>query len=227
MMSWLDRWKNRSRPMVEPAVPVAEAVQIAVPEQLDIDLSAGLGHEFPDEYPVAASTAQAVIALLGSADLAPLAKRSPSLAGYDWANYLRCSQCRVVRALRALKQHVPNDGRVLDYGSYFGNFSTAAAAMGYRVDAIDCVSILWRRARAVGEHAAHSWCCAILDFADTGHDFAAAAGNYDAVICAGVLEHIPHTPRQLLEGITRLLAPRGAANPRARPTLPTSISGWR
>ena len=127
-------------------------------EQLDIDLSAGLGHEFPDEYPVAASTAQAVIALLGSADLAPLAKRSPSLAGYDWANYLRCSQCRVVRALRALKQHVPNDGRVLDYGSYFGNFSTAAAAMGYRVDAINSYRS-YARARAVGEHAAHSWCC--------------------------------------------------------------------
>lgn len=32
---------------------------------------------------------------------------------------------------------------------------------------------------------------------------------YDAVVCARVIEHIPHTPRQLLETLTSVLKPGG------------------
>jgi 2-polyprenyl-3-methyl-5-hydroxy-6-metoxy-1,4-benzoquinol methylase len=206
--SWLDRWKNRPRPVTnEPEA--AAPPSAAVPEILELDLASTLRKEFPDEHAIAVRTAEAVMSRLGSADLSPLAKHSPSLAGYDWANYLRCSQCRVVRVMRALKEHVPAGGHVLDYGSYFGNFSTAAAAMGFRVDAIDSYRS-YGAALAPWVKVQRDTGVAILDFADSGHDVAASVGTYDAVICAGVLEHIPHTPRQLLEAVTALLAPGGA-----------------
>jgi 2-polyprenyl-3-methyl-5-hydroxy-6-metoxy-1,4-benzoquinol methylase len=208
MMSWLDRWRNRPRPVVDAPDPIAAPAPVVLPEVVEIDLATALRDEFPGEYPIAAATAETVMARLGSTDLAPLAKHSPSLAGYDWANYLRCSQCRVVRVMRALKEHVARGGRVLDYGSYFGNFSTAAAAMGYRVDAIDSYRS-YGAALAPWVNVQRDAGVSILDFADTGYDVEALAGTYDAVICAGVLEHIPHTPRQLLESVTKLLAPGG------------------
>ena len=214
-MSWLDRWTNRRRPAAAVAIPVADAQRsppvapAELPEVLEIDLPATLRHEYPDQHSIATNTTAAVMARLGSVDLAPLARHSPSLAGYDWAAYLKCSQCRVVRVMQALSSHVAPGGRVLDYGSYFGNFSTAAAAMGYRVDAIDSY-------RGYGDSLA-PWVAlqreagvTILDFADTGYDLTSAgAGTYDAVICGGVLEHIPHTPRLLLESMTASLVPGG------------------
>jgi 2-polyprenyl-3-methyl-5-hydroxy-6-metoxy-1,4-benzoquinol methylase len=208
MMSWLDRWKNRPRPVADASDLIAPPTPVVLPEALEIDLATALRREFPGEYPVAAATAEAVMARLGGADLAPLAKHSPSLAGYDWANYLRCSQCRVVRVMRALKEHVARGGRVLDYGSYFGNFSTAAAAIGYRVDAIDSYRS-YGAALAPWVNVQRDAGVLILDFADAGYDLAASAGTYDAVICAGVVEHIPHTPRHLLESVTKLLARGG------------------
>ena len=207
-MSWLDRWKNRPRPLPPAPDPTAAPPQDAEPDVLEIDLATALRHEFPDEYAIAARTAEIVMGRLGSSDLGPLAKHSPSLAGYGWASYLHCSQCRVVRVMRALTEHVPAAGRVLDYGSYFGNFSTAAAAMGYRVDAIDSYRS-YGAALAPWVEVQREAGVTILDFADTGYDLAASAGKYDAVICAGVIEHIPHTPRQLLEAVTTVLAPRG------------------
>jgi 2-polyprenyl-3-methyl-5-hydroxy-6-metoxy-1,4-benzoquinol methylase len=182
---------------------------VAEPDTLDLDLRTILGRDFPAEYPVVEETTAAVIARIGSTDLAPLALRSPSLAGYDWANYLQCSMCRVVRVQRALATHVAPGGRVLDYGSYFGNFGLACQRIGFRVEAVDSY-------REYGDALA-PWLAlqreagiVVHDFLDTGHDVSSPGrGTYDAIICAGVIEHIPHTPRRLLETLTLALKPGG------------------
>ena len=176
---------------------------------LELDLGSMLSQSFPAEYPIAAATTATVLARLGAADLAPLARHSPSLAGYDWANYLRCSLCRVVRVQKAIAAAVPAGGRVLDYGSYFGNFGLAVNAMGYRVEAVDSYQQYgdalapWLALQREAGIVAH-------DFADTGYDLSSlGARSYDAIICAGVIEHIPHTPRRLLETLTSMLKPSG------------------
>lgn len=218
--SLLDRWISRWRPTPPapelaappspPPVPIADApLPVVVPETLDLDLAATLAREFPEEYPVAASTTAEVIARLGGSDLAPLARRSPSLAGYNWANYLHCSICRVVRVQRALRQHVAAGGRVLDYGSYFGNFGLAAQAMGFRVDAVDSYRD-YGQALAPWSALQKAAGIAVHDFTETGYDLAMLGpGRYDAIICAGVIEHIPHSPKALLETLTAALAPGG------------------
>lgn len=213
---WLSRWRSApaAPPLPDAPLPSPAAIETSTPaivatEVVELDLAATLAREFPDEYPIAASTTAAVIARLGAADLAPLARRSPSLAGYDWANYLRCSACRVVRVLRALRQHVPAGGRVLDYGSYFGNFGLASQAMGYRVDAVDSYR---EYGQALAPWAALQQAAglAVHDFAETGFDVALLGhGCYDAVICVGVIEHIPHSPKGLLDTLTAALASGG------------------
>jgi 2-polyprenyl-3-methyl-5-hydroxy-6-metoxy-1,4-benzoquinol methylase len=124
------------------------------------------------------------------------------LRGYDWTGYLRCSVARVVRVQRALDRYVRRGGAVLDFGSYFGNFALAIAGSGYRVTAADAY-------RDYG--GAFDACTALMrgDGIAVIDSAEAIAGRFDAIVCAGVIEHIPHTPRLLLEHLSSLLLPGG------------------
>jgi len=176
---------------------------------VDLGFPACIAREFPREFPIAWHVASEMLTTIAASDLAPLARRSPGLRGYDWTEYLRCSVVRMVRVLSALNRHVPAGGRVLDVGAYFGNFANACARAGYQVDAID----------AYREYApAFDACIArmtaerisVLDFADAGDGLGRLPEqSYDAILCLGVVEHVPHTPRVLLDALRRLLAPGG------------------
>ena len=202
LQQWLDRLRRGGAAVepeaAQPAPPVAPS-----PPRLVLDEPAALAAQYAVEYPIAQAITQQVMQRLPGLDLAPLARRSPSLAGYDWSSYLHCSQCRIVRFQRALRDHVPAGGRVLDLGSYFGNIALASRAFGFEVDAIDSYRdygaalapfVALQRDSGIG----------VFDFSDVA-DISAIRGSgaYDAVICAGVIEHIPHTPRLLLDGIRR------------------------
>jgi len=176
---------------------------------LNLDFPACLERRYPVSFPPAWDAVQKILPLAASADLTPLAKHSPALRGFDWTSYLTCSAARMVHALDALRARGLMSGRVLDYGAYFGNFSLMCASAGYLVDAVDgykaldgaldtCVA----RLRQSGVH--------VMDFDDTGHQLTTVAdGTYDAVLCMGVLEHMAHTPRPLLETLDRVLRPGG------------------
>jgi 2-polyprenyl-3-methyl-5-hydroxy-6-metoxy-1,4-benzoquinol methylase len=204
---WLRRWQGQ--PSIEDVPPpVAAPVVVTAPEVMTIDMAATLSTEFPEEYPHAAAATERVLAAIQGADLSRLARHSPALLGYDWTGYLRCSAARIVRAHRAAATHAPAGGRVLDFGSYFGNFALALQGGGFRVDAVDsyaaygaslsgCVNLM----REAG--------IAVHDFGDGDATLDGLAGQFDAVVCAGVVEHIPHTPRLLLERLTMLLKPGG------------------
>jgi 2-polyprenyl-3-methyl-5-hydroxy-6-metoxy-1,4-benzoquinol methylase len=138
-----------------------------------------------------------------------LARRSPALAGFDWRVYLRMSAIRVLRTHRALTAAGVASGRVLDFGAYFCNFSLYLAAKGYTVDALDAFG---EYAPALGALAPMLAAAGVrqLDFADLDADLSGlASGTYDAVLLMGVVEHIPHTPRPVLEAVDRCLRPGG------------------
>jgi 2-polyprenyl-3-methyl-5-hydroxy-6-metoxy-1,4-benzoquinol methylase len=165
--------------------------------------------QFADEFDLAWRATEDVVALLPRQELAVLAQRSPALAGYDWSGYLRCSVARLVRFLRALKAHVPPNGHVLDVGSYFGNFSLMAARAGFTVTALDSYAA-YQHAFALNQDLLSRHGVRVRDFAAAGFDLGnLTAGAFDAVMCAGVIEHIPHTPRPLLEAVNRVLRPAG------------------
>jgi len=177
-------------------------------EALDLDFPRCLEADFPADLPGASAAFDAIAEAIAGADFAPLARRSPALAGFDWPGYLRCSIARMVHAGAALRRRGVVSGRLLDYGSYFGNFALMFARAGFAVDAVDS----YRAYEQVFDGPKRLLADAgvtLHDFADVGYGLAGLDANYDVVLCMGVIEHIPSSPRPLLETLDRALRPGG------------------
>jgi 2-polyprenyl-3-methyl-5-hydroxy-6-metoxy-1,4-benzoquinol methylase len=176
---------------------------------VDLDFPQSVERRSPASFGPAWDAVTRVLDSLGNADLAPLAARSPGLHEYDWSAYLTCSVVRMVTVLDALRARGHSSGRVLDFGSYFGNFSLMCALAGYRVDAVDGYrayrGALDGCAKLMTDAGVH-----VMDFDDAGYDLSATPdGAYDAILFMGIIEHLPHTPRPTLETLNRVLCPGG------------------
>ena len=93
--------------------------------------------DFPSEVPLASAAVERVLNAAAGANLEPLARRSPALAGNDWSVYLQCSIARMAHVLSALSRRGVTHARILDVGSYFGNVSLMLATAGHDVHAVD------------------------------------------------------------------------------------------
>jgi SAM-dependent methyltransferase len=187
-------WKRRERD--EPAEPVR-----------DLDFPAAFAREFPELFPPAWRAVESALAAVAHSDLSTLARHSPALAGYDWSAYLRCSVVRMIRAAAALRRRGVASGRLLDYGSYFGNFALMCRALGFDVvaaDAYRAYGSAFDGIRRLLDEAGVQ----IVDFADERNDSTDPA-SFDAVVALGVIEHVPHTPKPVLEFLHRVLKPGG------------------
>jgi SAM-dependent methyltransferase len=173
-------------------------------EELNLDFPRCLEADFPDDLPGARAAFDTIAGAIEGADLSSLSRRSPALQAFDWRSYLRCSIARMVHAAAALRRRGCTSGRLLDYGSYFGNFSLMFARAGFSVDAVDKYRAYEHAfdgpKRVLAEAGAR-----LLDFDDLGYDLAALEARYDVVLCMGVIEHIPSSPRPLLETLNRVL----------------------
>ena len=179
------------------------------PTLLPLTLPECLSEDFPAELPVAERTVERVLARVAGADLSSLAARSPGLAGNDWAAYLRCTIARMVHVAAALTRRGIHRGRILDYGSWFGNMALMLAGRHYTVDAIDEYRE-YRQALGGVQTLLADAGVGVLDFADAGRDLhGLTPATYDVVLCMGVIEHVPHTPRPMLEALNRVLKPGG------------------
>jgi SAM-dependent methyltransferase len=171
-----------------------------------IDFPACVASEFPAEFPLAWDAVRSTLEAVRESDLAPLARHSPALRGYDWSAYLRCSVVRMTRVLRALTSRVTPGARVLDCGSYFGNFSLMLAAAGYDVDAADS----YPRFAPAFDRVVERLTSAGVNVHDLDRGVESLpARAYDAVLAMGVIEHLPHTPRPFLTSLTTRLARGG------------------
>jgi 2-polyprenyl-3-methyl-5-hydroxy-6-metoxy-1,4-benzoquinol methylase len=174
-----------------------------------IDFPDCLREDFPRELPFAVEAVDRVLDTLPGRHFEELARHSPSLARFDWATYLRCSIARMVHAAASVERRGLAGGRVLDYGSYFGNFALMFRRLGFDVDAIDdyraysaSMAASADLLRGAGVH--------VLDFGDVGFDLGLLESDrYDLIVCGGVIEHVPHTPRPLLAALDRALGRDG------------------
>jgi len=193
----------------EAAVPAESAAVPDMPEPVLLDFPGCLSPRFDRVLPVCQEATDAVLALLPDGDYDRLARHSPGLKGYDWTAYISLSLIRVVHAVEALdRAGLGKDARVLDFGSYFGNFALAARKFGCQVDALD--SYRDYEPALTGERA-------LLE--DNGVNVIDSSGawdvldrrdvKYDAIFLMGVIEHIPHSPKGLLETVCRQLKPGG------------------
>lgn len=190
----------------------ARVVRAREPEPIapvELDFPDRFRREAPELFESIWQATLEVLAASKGADFTPLERRSPMLRGFDWDAYLRLSAIRVLHLARRALAFVPPGGRVLDLGAYFGNFSLALQRFGFRVEALDAYAS-YRGAldgvRALLEREG----IGVLDLEAAGWQLEnIPAGSYEMVVCAGVIEHIPHTPRLLLEAINRVLTPGG------------------
>ena len=181
---------------------------IDVQEQLALNFPECLAADFPEDLPGARAAFESIAAAIAGADFSPLARRSPALAGFDWPGYLRCSIARMVHAAAALRRRGIVSGRMLDYGSYFGNFALMFARAGFSVEAVDSYRAYQPAFDRVTQLLADAG-VRLLDFADAGYALTGTDAAYDVVLCMGVIEHIPSSPRPLLETLNRVLAGGG------------------
>ena len=178
-------------------------------DRLDLGFPASIERQFPDVFPAAWSATEAILGTLAGVDFSALARHSRGLLGYEWTAYHRCNVVRAVRVARALGDARAAPRRILDFGAYFGNFSVMAALLGFQVDAVDSFEAYapaLDRAQALMRGRGVS----VIDFKTAGFDLLGlTSASYDAVLCLGVIEHIPHSPKDMLEAIDRVLKPDG------------------
>jgi 2-polyprenyl-3-methyl-5-hydroxy-6-metoxy-1,4-benzoquinol methylase len=177
-------------------------------EVVSNDFPACLAREFPEDFELTWRITSEICSDLPGLSLEPLERHSPALAGFDWDRYFRCSAARMVRVSRALRTSGLS-GPLLDVGSYFGNFSLLGSALGFDVTALDSYErygSTFDKTRARFGDAGVS----TMDFSNAGEDLSEIPGNtFSAVLLLGVVEHVPHTPRLLLEALDRVLTPGG------------------
>jgi SAM-dependent methyltransferase len=176
--------------------------------ELNLDFPRCLEADFPDDLPGARAAFESIAVAIEGADFSSLSRRSPALQAFDWHGYLRCSIARMVHAAAALRRRGLTSGRLLDYGSYFGNFSLMLARAGFTVDAVDKYRAYEHAFEGPKRVLAESG-VRLLDFDDLGYDLASLDARYDVVLCMGVIEHIPNSPRPLLETLNRVLVEGG------------------
>src|SRR5262245_45817318 len=90
---------------------------------LALDFPGSIARQFPGTFDLAWRASEQVLDATRGRDYTTLERHSPALAGYDWTAYLRCSVVRMLHAVDALRSAGMASGRVLDYGSYFGNMA--------------------------------------------------------------------------------------------------------
>jgi 2-polyprenyl-3-methyl-5-hydroxy-6-metoxy-1,4-benzoquinol methylase len=115
----------------------------------------------------------------------------------------------MVRTQHALRRYGASSGRLADIGSYFGNFSLMFAKNGYEVTAVDSYSKYGAALTPITNLLTDAG-AKIRDFHEIGESLdALPSESFDIVLSMGVIEHVPHTPRPLLEAMNRILRPGG------------------
>jgi 2-polyprenyl-3-methyl-5-hydroxy-6-metoxy-1,4-benzoquinol methylase len=188
--------------------PVAKPSDIAATDVIQLDFPADVAKQYSDVYAICREATEAIRRLIPSGTYDRLAVHSPGLKGYNWDTYIDLSLIRMVRVARALKLAGAPDCSVLDFGSYFGNFALMARKLGCKVDALDSYA---RYAPALTQERDALIAAGIGIVDNSIHQDVLDRLNrsYDVILCLGVIEHVPHTPRLLLEHLVRHLEPGG------------------
>lgn len=150
-----------------------------------------------------------LISLLPTYTASKMDPRDGYLGQDYYATYLRQSTIRVNHLLEQLRALGVERGSVLEVGSLFGQFALPLRQLGFDVTVVD-------RYRAYeGAFDGYTDCLRaagvrVVETDRTDESTALAAlGQFDAVICMAVIEHVPHTPRELLRSLASHVVPGG------------------
>jgi 2-polyprenyl-3-methyl-5-hydroxy-6-metoxy-1,4-benzoquinol methylase len=139
----------------------------------------------------------------------PLERHLAVLPKDSMRSYLRMTVVRVVRLVELLRRRGLEGGHVLEVGSWLGSFSLALRRLGYEVVACDRYSSYGNAFASNVELMQSDGIRVVSTNRENELDQIAALGQFDIVLAAAVIEHIPHTPRRFLETLYGALRPGG------------------
>jgi len=175
---------------------------------ISVDFDAMMKAEYPELAGACREITLELMKVSTLGDYANLSIHSPGLKGFDWGTYLRLSEIRIAKAARSLRTNLPGGSRVMDFGSYFGNASLLFKSEGFSVSAVD--SYLDYAPALAGEHKILNQSkIEVIDSSKILEGRIELSESYAAVVCLGVIEHIPHSPRELLKSFYSWLQPGG------------------
>jgi 2-polyprenyl-3-methyl-5-hydroxy-6-metoxy-1,4-benzoquinol methylase len=124
-------------------------------------------------------------------------------------SYLRMNVVRVVRLVELLRRRGALTGRVLEVGAWFGSFALTLRRLGYEVVACDRYSSYGDAFSAHTKLLEDAGVEIVSTARENELEQIAELGTFDAVLAAAVIEHVPHTPRHLLETLYGAVRPGG------------------
>jgi SAM-dependent methyltransferase len=154
-------------------------------------------------------TAEDLVALLDEFEPSAVETHVALLPNDAMRSYLRMNVVRVVRVVEQLRRRGFEQGSVLEVGAWFGSFSLALARLGYDVVACDRYSSYGSAFDANVRLLERSGVRIVSTDREHELDQISALAQFDVVLAGAVIEHIPHTPRFLLEALFRAVRPGG------------------
>jgi 2-polyprenyl-3-methyl-5-hydroxy-6-metoxy-1,4-benzoquinol methylase len=124
-------------------------------------------------------------------------------------SYLRMTVVRVVRLAEQLRRRGIESGQVLEVGAWLGSFALALRRLGYDVVACDRYSSYGDVFDRYTELLKREGIRVVSTSRESELDEIAALGQFHVVLAGAVIEHVPHTPRHLLETLFGAVQPGG------------------
>jgi SAM-dependent methyltransferase len=148
---------------------------------------------------VALDAADDLVELLEGFRPESLAQHVTLLPRDSMRSYLRMNVVRVVRLVQLLRRRGYQSGNVLEVGAWFGSFALALRRLRYDVVACDRYSSYGGAFDTNIEMMRAEGIRIVSTNRENELDQIAALGQFDIVLAGAVIEHVPHTPRFLLE----------------------------
>jgi len=175
---------------------------------LNLNYPEALRAQHPITFTVANQVTEELISDIKERKLSLLTPNAPDLINYDWKSYLNCSLVRMLKVSDLIEKLGPNL-KILDVGSYFGNFALFCSRLGHTVDVVDNYKDYAESLNFVTDKLKKNK-IEVHEILDVGYDLSGLAKeSYDVVLCLSVIEHIPHTPRFLMQALSSVLKNSG------------------
>jgi 2-polyprenyl-3-methyl-5-hydroxy-6-metoxy-1,4-benzoquinol methylase len=158
---------------------------------------------------VVLDAAEELVALLEQFQPDALERHVAVLPTDAMRSYLRMNVVRVVRLVELLRRRGFERGEVLEVGAWFGSFSLALRRLGYDVVACDRYSSYGNAFDSNVELMRAEGIRIVSTNRESELDQIAGFGQFDIVLAGAVIEHVPHTPRHLLERLYGAVRPGG------------------
>jgi 2-polyprenyl-3-methyl-5-hydroxy-6-metoxy-1,4-benzoquinol methylase len=122
--------------------------------------------------------------------------------------YLRMNSVRVVRLVEALRRR-GSGNRVVEVGAWFGSFALPLARLGYEVTAVDRYDSYGRAFDTFTDLMRASGVRVVSTTREEEEHALDGLGPFDVAFAGAVIEHVPHTPRGLLDRLVAAVARSG------------------